>query len=60
MKFTKVLVDPGTGLVLQTEPVSMMEWMMMMHSQGHEDKGMKGMHSGGWWIKDMAVNMVWK
>ncbi len=47
MKFTKVLVDPGTGLVLQTKPISMMEWMSMMHSQGHEDKGMKGMHSGG-------------
>ena len=47
MKFTKVLVDSGNGQVLQTEPVSMMEWMMMMHSQGHEDKGMKGMHSGG-------------
>ena len=44
MKFTKVLVDPGTGLVLQTKPLSMMEWMKMMHSQGHEDKRMKGMH----------------
>ena len=43
MKFTKVLVDPGTGLVLQKKPLSMMEWMKMMHSQGHEDKGMKGM-----------------
>jgi len=43
MKFTKVLVDPGTGLVLQTKPLSMMEWMKMMHSQGHEDKKMKGM-----------------
>ena len=47
MEFTKVLVDSGNGQVLQTEPVSMMEWMMMMHSQGHDDKGMKGMHSGG-------------
>ncbi len=47
MKFTKVLVDAGNGQVLQTEPVSMMEWMMMMHSQGHADKGMKGMNSGG-------------
>jgi uncharacterized membrane protein YkoI len=46
MKFTKVLVDSGNGQVLQTEPVSMMEWMMMMHSQGHGDMGMKGMHSG--------------
>jgi len=44
MKFTKVLIDPGTGLVLQTKPMSMMEWMSMMHSQGHEDKRMKGMH----------------
>ena len=44
MKFTKVLIDPGTGLVLQTKPLSMMEWMKMMHSQGHEDKKMKGMH----------------
>ena len=44
MKFTKVLVDPGTGIVLQTKPLSMMEWMSMMHSQGHEDKKMKGMH----------------
>ena len=44
MKFTKVLIDPGTGQVLQTKPLSMMEWMKMMHSQGHEDKKMKGMH----------------
>ena len=43
MKFTKVLVDPGSGLVLQTKPLSMMEWMKMMHSQGYEDKKMKGM-----------------
>jgi hypothetical protein len=47
MKFTKVLIDPGTGLVLQTKPLSMMEWMSMMHSQGHEDKRMKGMHGSG-------------
>ena len=44
MKFTKVLVDPGNGSVLQTKDISMMEWMMMMHSQGHQDMGMKGMH----------------
>jgi uncharacterized membrane protein YkoI len=48
MKFTKVLVDSGNGQVLQTEPVSMMEWMMMMHSQGHGDMEMKGMHSGSY------------
>ena len=52
MEFTKVLVDPGNGLVLQTQPVSMMEWMSMMHPQGHEIKGMKEMHGGsqgsGW------------
>lgn len=47
MKFTKVLVDPGNGSVLQTKNVSMMEWMMMMHSQGHSDMGMKGMHNNG-------------
>jgi hypothetical protein len=47
MKFTKVLVDPGTGLVLQSKPMSMMEWMSMMHPQGNEDKKMKGMHSSG-------------
>jgi hypothetical protein len=47
MKFTKVLIDPGTGLVLQTKPLSMMEWMSMMHSQGHEEKRMKGMHGSG-------------
>jgi uncharacterized membrane protein YgcG len=46
MKFTKVLIDPGTGTVLQTNPISMMEWMSMMHPQGHDDKKMKGMHSG--------------
>lgn len=44
MKFTKVLVDPGTGMVLQTKPISMMEWMSMMHPQGDKDKKMKGMH----------------
>lgn len=43
MKFTKVLVDPGNGSVLQTKNISMMEWMMMMHSQGHEDMGKMGM-----------------
>ena len=46
MKFTKVLVDPGNGEVLQTKNISMMEWMMMMHSQGHQDMGMKAMHGG--------------
>jgi hypothetical protein len=46
MKFTKVLVDPGNGEVLQTKNISMMEWMMMMHSQGHQDMGMKGMQGG--------------
>ena len=49
MEFTKVLVDPGNGQVLQTKPLSVMEWMMMMHSQGYEDKGMKGMHGSGDW-----------
>lgn len=44
MKFTKVMVDPGNGEILQTKNISMMEWMMM-HSQGHQDMGMKGMHS---------------
>lgn len=47
MKFTKVLVDPGNGEVLQTKEISMMEWMMMMHSQGGHDMGTKGMHGGG-------------
>lgn len=60
MKFNKVLVDPGNGQVLQSKELSMMEWMMMMHSGGgHEDmkkmdmhddygqgKGMKGMMHG--------------
>ena len=46
MKFTKVLVDPGNGSVLQTKNISMMDWMMMMHSQGHQNMGMKGMHGG--------------
>lgn len=52
MKFNKVLVDPGNGQILQSKEISMMEWMMMMHSEGHKDmkgdhgqgKGMKGMH----------------
>ena len=34
MKFFKVLVDPGNGQVLYTKEMSMMEWMMMMHSGG--------------------------
>ena len=58
MKFTKVLVDPGTGLVLQTKPLSMMDWMKMMHSQGHEDMKMKGMHGEGA-VKDM-VKTAWE
>ena len=45
MKFTKVLVDPGNGELLQTKNISMMEWMMMMHSQGHQNKDMKAIHS---------------
>jgi uncharacterized membrane protein YkoI len=45
MEFTKVMVDPGNGEILETKNISMMEWMMMMHSQGHQDMGMKGMHS---------------
>jgi uncharacterized membrane protein YkoI len=58
MKFNKVLVDPGNGQILQSKELSMMDWMMMMHSGGghegmkkmdmHGDydqgKGMKGMH----------------
>ncbi len=39
MKFNKVLVDPGNGQILQSKELSMMDWMMMMHSGGHE--GMK-------------------
>jgi hypothetical protein len=46
MKFNKVLVDPGNGQVLQSKELSMMEWMMMMHSgEGHE--GMKKMDMHG-------------
>ena len=45
MKFSKVLVDPGNGQVLQSKELSTMEWMKMMHSEGgHGDMKMKGMH----------------
>ena len=44
MKFSKVLVDPGNGQVLQSKELSMMEWMMMMHSGGHEGMIMMDMH----------------
>ena len=44
MKFNKVLVDPGNGQVLQSKELSMMDWMMMMHSGGHEGMKMMDMH----------------
>lgn len=49
MIFHKVTVDPGNGQVLQTEEMSKMEWMMMMHSdKGHQGmKMMKDMQHGG-------------
>jgi uncharacterized membrane protein YkoI len=56
MKFNKVLVDPGNGQILQSKEISMMDWMMLMHSGGHEDMktmGMKGDHSQGKGMKGM-------
>jgi uncharacterized membrane protein YkoI len=48
MKFYNVIVDPGNGQVLASNEISMMEWMMTMHSAGqHQDKDMMmGMHQG--------------
>jgi hypothetical protein len=47
MKFYKVIVDPGNGLVLASNEMSMMDWMMTMHTGQHQDNGMMmGMHQG--------------
>ena len=48
MKFYNVIVDPGNGQILASNEISMMEWMMTMHSVGqHQDKDMMmGMHQG--------------
>ncbi len=48
MKFYHVIVDPGNGQVLASNEISMMEWMMTMHSAGqHQDKDiMLEMHQG--------------
>ena len=47
MKFYNVIVDPGNGQVLASNEMSMMEWMMTMHSGDYHDKDMMmGMHPG--------------
>jgi len=47
MKFYNVIVDPGNGQVLASNEMSMMDWMMTMHSGDYQDKGMMmGMHTG--------------
>jgi hypothetical protein len=46
MKFYKVIVDPGNGLVLASNEMSMMDWMMTMHTGQHQGKDMMGMHQG--------------
>ena len=45
MKFYNVIVDPGNGQVLASDELSMMGWMMTMHSGGFHEGGMTmGMH----------------
>lgn len=47
MKFYNVIVDPGNGQVLASNEISMMEWMMTMHSGQNQDMNMMmGMHHG--------------
>ena len=49
MKFYNVIVDPGNGQVLASNEMSMMEWMMTMHSGGYQEKDkdmMMEMHPG--------------
>lgn len=47
MKFYNVIVDPGNGQVLASNEMSMMEWMMTMHSGDYRDEDMMmGMHPG--------------
>lgn len=41
MNFSKVIVDPGTGEVLLSEPISR-EQHMMMHGMGMDKQGMMG------------------
>jgi uncharacterized membrane protein YkoI len=52
MKFSKVLVDPGNGQVLQTKELSMMDWMMMMHSKGSNSMNMMEMKDDHNYMKD--------
>ena len=47
MKFYNVIVDPGNGQVLASNEMSLMEWMMTMHSGDYQDEDMMmGMHLG--------------
>jgi hypothetical protein len=52
MKIYKVLVDPGNGQVLQTKELSIMDWMMIMHSKGPHNMKMMEMKSDHDYIKD--------
>lgn len=54
MKFSKVLVDPGNGQVLQTTELSMMDWMMMMmiYSKGSHNMNMMEMKCDHNYMKD--------
>ena|SRR5215813_9370638 len=47
MKFHKVIVDPGTGKILDSEEISQQEMHMFMHGMGHNDQGMMMMGSDG-------------
>jgi hypothetical protein len=65
MEFQKVIVDPGTGLVLSSEQISQKEWMKMqqMHHMMHGEgpggggMGMMFMEEDG---RPMKLDRSWK
>jgi archaellum component FlaG (FlaF/FlaG flagellin family) len=51
MKFYDVIVDPGSGQILSSFQLSMMDGIMMIHGWNNQDNGMiMGMKNG--WIKN--------
>jgi hypothetical protein len=65
MEFQKVIVDPGTGLVLSSEQISQKEWMKMqqlhhmMHGKGPGGGGM-GMMFMEEDARPMKLDRSWK
>ena len=52
MKFYDVIVDPGSGQVLSSFQLSMMDGMMMIHGWNNQDNGMMMMGMKNGWNKN--------